>query len=192
MTEPLTLLSRALDQVSTVLDQADPGQADRPTPCPLWDVATLAGHVVFDADQFAVAARGDRIDWSQSVPELTGDWRVAFDSAAEGLMAAWAEVPDLSEPVTMQFGPVPRTFLVNQQLAEFSVHAWDLARSIDHSGQLDQEVAAIALGWATQTLQPQMRGAGKAFGAEVTVPDDAPPMDRLVGFFGRDPHWSAN
>jgi len=39
-------------------------------------------------------------------------------------------------------------------------------------------------------LRPEHRGAGNAFGAEVSVPLDAPAYERLAGWFGRDPRWS--
>ncbi len=55
---------------------------------------------------------------------------------------------------------------------------------------LDPELAELSLDWARQNLAPQFRGdeaSGMAFGHEVPVSSDAPPYDRLAGFFGRDP-----
>jgi hypothetical protein len=46
-----------------------------------------------------------------------------------------------------------------------------------------QEVLRRAEG----TLPAQYRGGDMPFGEIVPVPDDAPAIDRLVGFMGRDP-----
>ena len=50
----------------------------------------------------------------------------------------------------------------------------------------DPKLAEAALAWARENLKPQFRG--QAFSAEIRVPDTAPAYDRLVAFFGRQPH----
>lgn len=39
-------------------------------------------------------------------------------------------------------------------------------------------------------MAPEYRGEGGMFGPEVEVPADAPSLDELLGFSGRDPRWS--
>jgi uncharacterized protein (TIGR03086 family) len=190
VTDRLVLLDRALDQVSGQLGRLAPEQYADPTPCPDWTVAALAEHLVVDLNRFTEAAQGQRPDWSSPAPHVEGHWPAAFDQGAAALRAAWGEVDDLDALVSMRIGDVPRSFVLDQQLAEFAVHAWDLDRATGHSGQLDEELAESALAWARQTLKPEFRGEGKPFGAEVTVPANAPATDRLAGFFGRDPDWA--
>jgi uncharacterized protein (TIGR03086 family) len=190
-TDPLPLLSRALDQMSDLLGRVRPEQRGNPTPCSSWDVAALARHVVFELERFEAAARLTQPDRRQAAGEIEGDWRVAFDRGAGTLLAAWQEAGDLDATVSLPVGEVPRSFVVSQQLTEYAVHAWDLALAIDHSGQLDEEIAAAALAFASRNLKPEHRGEGKAFGLQVSVADHAPATDRLAGFFGRDPHWKA-
>jgi hypothetical protein len=55
---------------------------------------------------------------------------------------------------------------------------------------LDPRLAEHALNWSHQVLRPEHRGSVNAFGAEVSVPLDAPAYGRLAGWFGRDPRWS--
>jgi hypothetical protein len=38
-------------------------------------------------------------------------------------------------------------------------------------------------------LLPEYRGPDKPFAHEVAVGDDAGPVERLIGFLGRDPSW---
>jgi uncharacterized protein (TIGR03086 family) len=71
------------------------------------------------------------------------------------------------------------------QIGEFAVHSWDLARAIGATAQLDPEAAERGLAFMSANLKPELRG--DAFGAEVDVPADAPPYDRLAAFAGRDP-----
>lgn len=40
-----------------------------------------------------------------------------------------------------------------------------------------------------QVVQPEYRGDGLPFGPEVAVAADAPALDRLLAFTGRDPGW---
>ena len=77
----------------------------------------------------------------------------------------------------------------DQQIAELSVHAWDLTTAGRLDLELDRAVAEHALAWSQQMLQSQFRGPGKPFAAEVPVPVGAAAYDRLVGWFGRDPRW---
>jgi uncharacterized protein (TIGR03086 family) len=190
VTDRLILLDRALDQVSGQLGRLAPDQYADPTPCTGWTVATLAEHLVVDLSRFTEAAQGQRPDWSSPPPRVDEDVPTAFDQGAATLRTAWREVDDLDVLVSMRIGDVPRSFVLDQQLAEFAVHAWDLDRASGHNGQLDEELAESALAWARQTLKPEFRGEGKAFGAEVPVPAGAPATDRLAGFFGRDPDWA--
>jgi uncharacterized protein (TIGR03086 family) len=83
--------------------------------------------------------------------------------------------------------------VAKQQIAEFAVHSWDLARATGQGVQFPAEACEAALLWARTALRPQFRGdeaSGMAFGPEVQVPDDAAAQDRLAAFFGRHP-WPA-
>ena len=73
----------------------------------------------------------------------------------------------------------------DMQTGEFAVHTWDLARAVGHTDPLDPDVAERGLAFLSQGLTPDNRG--RAFGAEVDVPADAPVYDRLAAFAGRDP-----
>jgi uncharacterized protein (TIGR03086 family) len=188
--EPLVLLSRALDQVGKVLSGVVDDQQDRSTPCRSWTVARLGDHLVHDLRQFTLTATGGKPDWSEPAPVVAQRVTAFRDGAAE-LLDAWRRAGDLTGTITLPgMGEVPARFPVDQQTAEFAVHAWDLARATGQSTDLDPQVGQVSLDWIRATLRPQYRSDevdGGAFGPEVPVPDDAPLYDRLAAFAGRDP-----
>ena len=67
------------------------------------------------------------------------------------------------------------------------LHSWDLARATDQPPGLDEAVCAELLA-GMEPLDEMLRDSGQ-YGPRVPVPDDAPAMDRLMGFIGRDPDW---
>ena len=69
-------------------------------------------------------------------------------------------------------------------------HGWDLVKATGQRADLDPALAEHALDWSHRMLRPEYRGPDRAFGLEVPVSPDAPPYDRLAGWFGRDPGWA--
>ena len=189
-TDNLALLRRALDQMSQVIGRIRPDQAGLPTPCADWDVRELARHVIKkDLRNYATVARGENADWQAAPEELGDDWQTDFDAGAATLMELWEAVPP-DQMVALPNGQeAPVRSRADQQIAEFCVHAWDLARATGQPSDLDPEPAEHGLAWSRRMLRPDARGPGKAFGPEVQVPSFAPVYDRLAGWFGRDPAW---
>jgi uncharacterized protein (TIGR03086 family) len=189
----LNLLERVVNQAGSVVADVSPGQAGLPTPCRSWDVRALVEHIIDDLGQFTAAARGGRPDWSEKAPAVGGDWATAFSERAPALLAAWRDAGDLSAAVHLPMGDLPRSFVVNQQIAEFIVHTWDLAAATGQDRALDPEAAARALDWAGGALLPAYRGSeedGMVFGPEAPCPDGAQAADRLAAYFGRDPRFA--
>lgn len=74
------------------------------------------------------------------------------------------------------------------------MHGWDLATATGqpfpaHDGADDPAINA-AYAWAWSIAEQNPAGLPGLFGPPVTVPDDAPPLHRLLGVTGRDPAWS--
>ncbi len=191
-TDPLSLLSRALDQAGDLVASVREDQLPDPTPCRSWDIRALVAHVVHDLGQFRVQASGGRPDWSLPAPALGDAREAAYRDGARALLEAWDTAGDLERMVqTPGLGEVPVRFFVGQQITEFAVHAWDLAVATGRPvAELDTEIAELALYWASRALRSEFRGdeaSGRVFGPEVPVPVGAPVQDRLAGFFGRTP-----
>jgi len=186
--DPVSLLSAALDQTGAIIAVIREDQEHLPTPCRSWDVTELVAHLVHDLAQFTERASGGTPDWSAPRAPVEGDYIDAYRAGAADLVQAWRAAGDLSGTVSMPgMGEVAKRFPLDQQIAEFAVHGWDLAVATGQSTHLDPEIAQTALAWAQVALQPAFRGSedeGKAFGPEVELSQDAPLYDRLAGFFG--------
>lgn len=189
--ETLWLIERALDQAAAVIAAVRPEQASLPTPCGDWDVRALITHLAGqDLRNFEVSARGETPDWQAPPEEVGNDWAAAFSAGAEAVLAAW-RLADLGRPIASPGGgQAALGARASQQVAELATHSWDLTKATGQSADLDPRLAEHALAWSHGMLRPEYRGPGKAFGAEVPVPQEAPAYDRLAGWFGRDPGWS--
>jgi uncharacterized protein (TIGR03086 family) len=189
--ETLWLIERALDQTAAVIGAVTPDQASLPTPCRDWDVHALINHLAGqDLRNFVVSARGETPDWQAPPDDVRDDWAAAFNSGAESVLAAW-RIADLDRPIALPAGgQAPLRTLASRQVAELATHSWDLTKATGQPADLDPRLAEHALAWSAGMLRPEYRGPGRAFGAEVPVPPDAPAYERLAGWFGRDPAWS--
>ncbi len=173
-TDPVVVLSRALDQACDVLAAVREDQLGRPTPCADWNVAQLVGHLVEAPARFLQMARGEQPDWSAGPRPVTDGFVADFRGNADDLVRHWHEVGESADPRQ-----------VDWQIAEIAVHTWDVARATGQTRPLLPEVAERGLAFMSAALTPENRG--KAFGPAVTLPDDAPVWDRLAAFAGRLP-----
>ncbi len=189
--DTLAPLEQALDQTAAVIAAIPASQSGLPTPCPDWDVRALVRHLIGqDMRNFLVSARGETVDRQAPADELGEDWAADFRDRAGRLLAVW-RAADLGQPVAMPGGgEAPLGGRADQQIAELAMHGWDLVKATGQRADLDPAVAEHALDWSHRMLRPESRGPDKAFGPEVPVSPDAPPYDRLAGWFGRDPGWA--
>lgn len=187
----LELLERALNQTGAVIATISPAQKTLPTPCTDWDVESLVKHLLtHDLPNFTASARGETPDWASHRGELSEDWSQQFRQGAELLMGIW-KAADLDRQIpTPGGGQAPLRARADHQIAELAMHSWDLAKGLGAEIDLDPALAEYSVAWSKRMLKPEFRGAGKAFGAEVPVPPDAPAYDRLAGWFGRDPDFT--
>ena len=72
--------------------------------------------------------------------------------------------------------------------ADVFMHTWDLARATGQQDGLDADFAATLLE-GMRPIEELLRSSGQ-YGAPVAVAEDAPVVDRLMGFIGRDPAWT--
>jgi uncharacterized protein (TIGR03086 family) len=76
------------------------------------------------------------------------------------------------------------------RLSELVQHiAWDLARGTGQPYRQDPTTLQACLATLTGLYPPDDLDARKGIEPPVPVPDDAPLVDRVVAFSGRDPGW---
>jgi uncharacterized protein (TIGR03086 family) len=76
-------------------------------------------------------------------------------------------------------------------LNEVIVHGRDIAVASCQTYSCDGDLVAAARGFVQSSVDQNPSGTPGLFGPPVAVPDDASPLDQLIGLTGRDPRWRA-
>lgn len=194
-----------MDVVTVIRDQAErtsklvggvrPDQLGLPTPCAGWDVRTLINHLCLGSEWVARVARGERAEPDYET-DFVGDDPAGAYERWKAEMVETCSVPGLSER-TVHIGPLgdaPGAVVLALALMESVVHRLDLARAVDADPDIAPEVAEMVLEQVGPLMTDEFRAPSAEettgsipFGPPVEVPDDAPPMDRLLAFLGRTP-----
>ncbi|MFH8446861.1 TIGR03086 family metal-binding protein [Streptomyces sp. NPDC018026] len=176
---------------------ADGVREDRladPTPCPDLAVRNLLGHLTGLAVAFRDAARKDlgpttNTSPEASVPDIGPGWREELAGVLGELAEAWRE-PDAWTGMTRAGGiDLPGEVAGAVVADELVIHGWDLARATGQEYTPDAAALRAAHGLLAAAAEESERDRGM-FGPVVTVPADAPLLERAVGLSGRDPGWS--
>jgi uncharacterized protein (TIGR03086 family) len=160
-----------------------------PAPVDGWTARDVVRHLLEWFPGFLAAGTGIELPPGPSVDDdPVGAWSAQFeavqalldDPATAGLL--------LSNP---HLGEVPLPDAVDRfYTADVFMHTWDLARATGQDDRLDADRCAEMLA-GMEPIEELMRGSGQ-FGPRVPVPDGADPQTALLGFIGRDPHWTPN
>lgn len=187
-------LQPSADQMASVVAGISDDQLDGSTPCDEMPVRQLIAHVIGLSIAFRDAAR--KVDGpTTSTPPgsaaavLPNDWREQVPARLGELVSAWRE-PDAWQGDT-QAGGLALPGAVAGQVAnnELLLHGWDLARSTGQPFSAGE--ANLRSSWDMVSNTPDDPDARQGlFGPVVPVPDDAPLLDRALGYAGRDPHWT--
>ena len=113
-------------------------------------------------------------------------------------VAAWQHQADAVQALVEQRGDEPFTpphagshrladAVDRFYTADVFMHSWDLARAGGQDAGLDEDFAARLLE-GMRPIEQLLRDSGQ-YGPAVPVAADAPVVDRLMGFIGRDPGW---
>jgi len=169
-----------------------------------WDVRELMEHLVMVLRRVAAAGRNEPpATWPVDASDVADDgfaaaWRGALGDAEEG----WRDDAALDRPTELPWGTFPGREVLGVYTNEIVVHAWDLARATGQSVEWPDDVVALA----DVTIRAQLPMADRSqmwaelraslppevewedpFGPAVEVPEDAPAIDRLVAWNGRQP-----
>lgn len=153
------------------------------TMCPEYDVQDMVNHLVGWAQVFAATANGRSFDGEPGAYDGT-DAAADFRAAAGDMITGWRE-GGVERNVTMMGGEQPARMVLNMTMMEFVAHGCDLALGSGQPVPFSDEELTVALERGRKTLPEQYRGEGMPFGDIIAVPDDAPALDRFLGFMGR-------
>ena len=166
-------------------------QLGNPTPCTEYDVDGLIRHLAGAADRAVAAAAGGTmadLDEYAGVPAAGVAEELAHTAAA--FTDAWSDDATLDQVIELPWATLPARVLLAIYLAEVSTHTWDVAAATGQQPAFDQAALEIALA----TMQIGLPAEGREqtpFAAVRPVADDAPAIDRLVAWTGRNPAWPA-
>jgi uncharacterized protein (TIGR03086 family) len=166
-----------------------------PTPDSEWDVAALVEHVI-DEDRWLapllhgldLESAGKVVQGTRSLPvdggvgaNLAEEWDEAVIAASDACTADGA----MQRTVSLSRGPTPARDYLAEMIFDHFVHAWDLGKAIGYPRALPEDLAEEMYAMA-KGAKDMLESSG-LFAAPVTVPDDAPTIDKLVALTGRDP-----
>lgn len=193
MTSPTALLTRACASTQAVLDNVTAGQLALPTPCGDWLVRDLIDHIVGATRFFAeIAAQGSSPEGQDWPSYADGDFVTSFAEWAGRLIAAFSAAGAMQQTMLLPTGPTPGSRCIQVTTGEIFVHGWDLVRATGQSMPPDGGEADALLSSEWISLCTEVRRSDPPpFAPEIAVPRDAPALDRLTAFLGRDPGWSA-
>jgi uncharacterized protein (TIGR03083 family) len=133
--DELAVLSRGLDQATSLLGSVGDDDLTSPTPCQDWTTAELVDHLAAAPGRFAQMLRGEEVDWAAPHPHVGSERAETFRAGADDLIETWRGVGDADAPM----GP-------DWQTSEVAVHTYDLASALGYpTADLDSEVAERAL-----------------------------------------------
>jgi len=188
--DQLALLDDVMDNLSRLVDGTTEEQLTNKTPCTEWTVRDVINHMAGGATMFAICAdkgsiADDRMAQLVGGDNLGGDFKASFAGAVDEAMGAFKQPGILEKVVKLPFGEMPAGVALTIVLFDLTTHATDLSRSTDQAPP-DDQLLETALGIGKQVIGPDFRHAG-LFDPEIIVAGDAPAIDRLVAFAGRQP-----
>ncbi|MFJ6853584.1 TIGR03086 family metal-binding protein [Streptomyces sp. NPDC091271] len=188
-TDPRDGLFKAVALAGETLAALRPEQYDDATPCPEYSVRDLANHQVSVLRRLAVMGAGGSFmshpHFAQDVAD--GEWDRAWAESRKEFDEVWSDPAVLGREIGLPWGPVPGAVASVIYTNEFVLHIWDLAKATGQSPEWDPEMLAAPLAYMHRAVPAEPRGNPVPFGPVVEVPEDAPAIDRLVGWYGRRP-----
>ncbi len=198
--DPRPILDRAIATGGAVITAIRPDQLTAPTPCSEMDVGAMLGHLVGVLDRIAALGQGEDPFAVAESPVPDDGWSAAWTASARRVADAWRDDAVLDRPMALPWIQGNGADVLASYFSELTVHTWDLAVATAQQPDWDDAVVTAALA-ARDFLPAEHRLAlfeeiSSAMGLDevaipfaeaVTIPDDAPAIDRLVAWNGRDP-----
>lgn len=136
-------LGRARVEFRRVLAEVARDQWELPTPCEDWDVRELVNHVLGGNVRYEMLLRGaapDEVNATRSIDHIGDDALASFNVSAAHVVATFEQPDALERTVHHPAGDRSGLDLLWLRVAEWTIHAWDLARATGGGEALDPEL----------------------------------------------------
>jgi uncharacterized protein (TIGR03086 family) len=188
-------LGSATSVLTNLIEGIRDDQLDAPTPCHRTTVGDLIDHVDGLSLAFTAAATKTPLDGGSHAPSadatrLGQDWRCRIPERLADLAQAWRAQAAWSGMTRAGGLDLPGYVAGTVALNEVAVHGWDLAAATGQDFSCDRDLLEAAYAFVQSAVARDPNGTPGLFGPPVAVPDDAAPVDRLIGLTGRDPNWT--
>lgn len=158
---------------------------DAHTPASQWSVRDLVSHVIEEQQWVPYLLAGQSIaDAKKELEPLRDDLRSEWRLYSFAASAAWAAT-DRATIVRLSDDTVTAEEFLHEQVADVTIHTWDLARAIGAPETLDTDLVEAV--WTVFEPQQNTLAASGLFASPVSIADDAPLQSRLLAVTGRDP-----
>jgi uncharacterized protein (TIGR03086 family) len=182
--EAIERIERATAVASEKVNGVKTDQLSDPTPCSEFDVRGLLNHLIGGLEMLRTAATGGKAEMPQGDqfgPEPGKDYderraKLLDAIRAEGVLERDWQMPSFAMPGKMMAGIA---------FMEHLTHAWDVAKATGQDTDLPDELVQECLDVVTP-MDAMLRMPGVC-GPKIDVPADAPLIDQLAGFMGRQP-----
>lgn len=204
--DPRPLFAAATDTATEVIAAVRADQLANPTPCTEYDVRQLLRHLVGVLPRVVAMGRGDD-PMRVTAPDIDGlpddDVLPTWLAVVADANAAWADDSALERTVVLPWATDTGAAALLGYVSEITVHTWDIAHATGQTPAWNEEAVenayALIREWlpgqgraeifaeVRKKMGPASAAAPDAFAEVVPVPDDAPIIDRLVAWNGRQP-----
>ena len=205
ITDPRPLFTAAVDIAAPVIAGVRKDQLDLCSPCVDFNVKELLDHLVFVLHRVAALGRGEEAFAAGSLGDAVvehADWAGDWRARAADVEAAWSDDALLERTVVLPWATMTGAETLGTYVAEITTHTWDLATATGQHPAWDDVVCRLALDtmhrelpmvdrtpmWeAFRTTMPANFQFDAPFANAVAVGTDAPLIDQLVAWTGRQP-----
>jgi uncharacterized protein (TIGR03086 family) len=179
-TDELASAEATLGALQHVLHPISRDELSKRTPYSEYDVLQLTDHLLHSISVLGGAAGAEFPD-----RDLDDSVERQVIGAARPALDAWHR-HGLDGTVTIGPNELPAAVAAGILSIEFLFHAWDYAKATGYDLEVAESLAEYVLGLAKKIITPQGRST-VGFADPVDVADEAPALDRLIAFTGRNP-----
>jgi uncharacterized protein (TIGR03086 family) len=205
VSDPRPLFAAAVAIAEPVIGGVRADQLTLPSPCVEFSVAGLLDHLVFVLYRVAALGRGDEAFAPNSMTDaviphedFVADWKVA----AAAVEDAWSDDAKLSQTVVLPWATMTGAEMLAMYVSEITTHTWDVATATGQHPEWDDAVCRLALDAMHRDLPmadrtpmweefkahaPSNFQFDAPFANAVAVGSDAPLIEQLVAWTGRQP-----